>query len=60
MKAGRKSQLTVKEYIMVKLEMIFLFSVQVFFDPFATKYHFAAFSYSIMDMLLLNIYQLLI
>ena len=45
---------------MVKLDMIFLFSVQGFFDPFATEYHFAVFSYSIMDMLFFNIYQLLI
>ena len=40
--------------------MIFLFSVQIFFDPLATEYLFAAFSYSIMDMFLFNIYQLVI
>ena len=40
---------------MIKLAMIYLFIVQIFFDPLATEYVFAAFSYRIMDMFLFNL-----
>ena len=34
--------------------MTFLFNVQIFFDPLATEYLFADFSFGILDMFLFN------